>query len=106
MLWLNLRFESPAVECEYQRDRQRRTTRFIANAIAFSALLWGLFGIWDSTKNPNAVELTRFRFMVAIPILLAFFGLTFTPLFRRWPNLFLFCFVTIVGLLAIKQLLE
>jgi adenylate cyclase len=44
--------------------------------------------------------------MVAIPILLVFFGLTFTPVFRRWPNPFLFCFVTIGSLLAIKQLLD
>jgi adenylate cyclase len=104
--WLNLRFEDAELELEYQRDRQTRTSKFIANAIAFSAVLWGIFAIWDSTQSIQGTEQTRFRFMVAIPTLLAFFGLTFTPIFRRWPNLFLFCYVTVGSLLAVKQLLE
>ncbi|WOH78467.1 adenylate/guanylate cyclase domain-containing protein [Bradyrhizobium sp. BEA-2-5] len=105
-VWLDLRFDDGAFELEYQRDRQARTARFTANAIAFSALLWGAFGVWDSATNTNSVELTRFRFMVAIPILLGFFALTFTPAFRRWPNLCLLFFVAAASLLAIKQLLE
>jgi adenylate cyclase len=44
--------------------------------------------------------------MVAIPTLLVFFALTFTPLFRRWSNAFLFCFTVVACLLAVKQLLE
>lgn len=68
--------------------------------------VWGLFGIWDSVKNINSVELTKFRFMVAIPTLLMFFALTFTPIFRRWTNVCLTGFVVAAGLLAIKQLLD
>ncbi|MGJ5222063.1 adenylate/guanylate cyclase domain-containing protein [Bradyrhizobium oligotrophicum] len=106
LIKLNLRFDNPAVEAEYQQDRQARTTKFIAGAIAFSAVLWGLFGVWDSATNSNAVELTQFRFMVAIPTLLTFFGLTFTPIFRRWPNQLLYAFVAVTSALAVKQLLE
>src|ERR1700739_899794 len=106
VIWLQLRFEDPATEREYRHDHQVRTAKFTANAIAFSAFLWGAFGLWDSAKNLHAVEITRFRFMVAIPTLLAVFCLTFTPVFRRWPNAFLLCFAATASFLAIKQLLD
>lgn len=101
-----LRFDDLAFEQAFRSERYRSTTRFIANAIGFSALLWGAFGIWDASQTIEGAEQTRFRFMVAIPTLLSFFALTFTRIFREWQHAFLWAYTAIVSLLCVKQLLE
>jgi adenylate cyclase len=103
---INLRFEDLSFERAFQAERYKSTTKFIANAIGFSALLWGAFGIWDASQTVEGAEQTRFRFMVAIPTLLGFFALTFTRLFRDWQHAFLWAYSATASLLCAKQLLE
>jgi adenylate cyclase len=103
-LRLKLAFEDESVERDYRRNRITTGTKVVSFATGFTVLLWGAFGIWDASQTVQGVDQTRFRFMVAVPCLLVFFGLSFTVMARRWQDAFIWAFAVFASALAVKQL--
>jgi class 3 adenylate cyclase len=72
-----------------------------------SIVLFAVFGLWDSSNSVQGSEQTRFRFFVAIPLLLIVFGATFTPLFKEGLEyLFAWAFAFSSSTLAAAQILH
>lgn len=101
-----LRFESEAMEADYKTERGERTRGVISAVVLLSVVLFGVFGFWDNTETVSGSEQSRFRFLYAIPLMLIFFGLTFTSLFRGRENIFVWCFTILVSVLAVAQILH
>ena len=88
---LRLRFRDPALEAAFREDRFRHNIGNIRFAFLAGIALWVAWGL---LLRPHILALadrrldTVMRFGVFIPMLLAGFVLTFTPLFRRiWQGM-------------------
>jgi adenylate cyclase len=100
---MDLRFRDHALEEEYRRDHVLRFSRTAGRTIAIGAAVWAFFSLLDPARGAHSVELTRFRFMVAVPVLLGFSASAFTAWFRRWPNLTLLALIICANLLLTAQ---
>ena len=81
-LWL--RFLDPETERRFARRALRESMVFIRTYLIAGIALYMLFGVLDSRLGGQAVtSLFVIRYAIVCPILLAVFGLTFTPYFEK-----------------------
>jgi hypothetical protein len=94
-----LRFPEGVVEKEYQ-DYFCENTFFIAQftmAIAIATYL--MFGAADMAMKSGGVLSTRFRFMVALPLMASLFAVSFRPFARRHSQALIIVF-GVVGIVS------
>jgi TIR domain len=95
LIRVGLRFAEPAIERQFQEDFTRTAIPIAQFAMALAVFTYAIFGFWDMTSASGALLSTRFRFMVACPLLLLFFGCSFIKLIRRfWKGYLLFFAMT------------
>jgi hypothetical protein len=81
-----LRFPETVVEKEY-RDYFCEQTFIITQFTMLAAIAtYVIFGAADMAMKSGGVASTRFRFMVALPLMAALFALSFRPFARRYPQ--------------------
>jgi len=68
-------------------------------AMMFGIVAWLVFGATDLLSGTSGLASIRFRFMLAMPLMLVFFGLSFTPLARRYWQMF-FAMFAVVGIIC------
>ena len=78
-----LRFEDDKLEELFQRHYAARVYVVVQGSILLAIVTYALFGLADMTSSSGGVQSTRFRFMVATPLLGALFGLSFLRFVRR-----------------------
>jgi hypothetical protein len=83
-----LRFPEAVVEKEYQDYFREKTFVILQFAMAAAAATYMVYGVADMAMASGGVMSTRFRFMVALPLLALFFALSFRPFARRHSQAF------------------
>src|SRR5262249_55855917 len=78
-----LRFPETVVEKEYQDYFREKTFVILQFAMAAAAATYVVYGVADMAMASGGVMSTRFRFMVALPLMALFFALSFRPFARR-----------------------
>jgi len=90
MVAAHLRFPEKVIEKGFQEYFRERTYRFAQFTILFAFGAYVVYGVSDMANN--ALGSTRFRFMVACPLLLIFYGLSFKEFAKRNAPIFLAAF--------------
>ena len=90
---LGLRFADPALEQRFGEHFRERFFWVARTAMGAAILGWVLFGPVDLWSPSGGVESTRFRFMLAAPLMVIYFGLSFTALAQKLWQQFLTGFV-------------
>jgi adenylate cyclase len=103
LIRVHLLFKDEQLERDFSIARVAANSKVVSIAVGATAVLWALFSVWDATSG-QGVDQTRFRFMVAIPVLLVFLALSFTRLAQQYQSAFVICFATFASVLAVKQL--
>jgi hypothetical protein len=94
-----LRFPETVIEKEYQ-DYFREKTFIVAQfGMLLGVVTYVVYGAADMAMESGGVLSTRFRFMVAIPLMAAFFAMSFRPFARRYSQFFIGAFA-IVGMVC------
>ncbi len=100
--WLaaaGLRFPENVIEREFH-DYFREKTFIIAQfGLLLGAVTYLVYGVADMTLESGGVLSTRFRFMLAIPLMVAFYGVSFTTFARRHAQFFI-CVFAIAGMIC------
>jgi hypothetical protein len=91
MVQIGLRFPEPFIEREFRVYFQERTYVIAQYAIMLAFLSYVIYGVADMAGNTGIMS-TRFRYMIACPLILGFFGLSFTQFARRHSQLFIVAF--------------
>jgi class 3 adenylate cyclase len=81
---LGIHFPDPELEARYQNFATARMFRFAQIGMLLGVLTYAIFGLWDLTSAVGGVESTRFRYMVAVPLISCFPALSLTAWARRW----------------------
>jgi signal transduction histidine kinase len=98
--FLKAGFSDPQLEKEFL-DRYFRSTQTVFRVtLGSAALVYAIFGIWDS----RGIQLI-FRFFVAVPALLILFGLTFADAVKTRQNVLVFALAIIGSILVATQLI-
>jgi hypothetical protein len=98
--FLKAGFSDPQLEKEFL-DRYFRSTQTVFRVtLGSAALVYAIFGIWDS----RGIQLI-FRFFVAVPALLILFVLTFADAVKTRQNVFVFALAIIGSILVATQLI-
>src|SRR5260221_7478845 len=92
-----LRFPETVVEKEYQDYFCEKTFIIAQFAMLLAAATYVVYGAADMAMESGGVLSTRFRFMIALPLMATFFALSFRPFARRHPQAFIIAF-GIVGM--------
>jgi adenylate cyclase len=79
-----LRFEDHDLEARFQGHYASRVYVILQASIFLAIITYALFGLADMTSSSGGVQSTRFRYMVAVPLLATMFGLSFLPFMRRY----------------------
>ena len=96
-LWL--RFLDPETERRFAHRALRESMVFIRTYLIAGIALYMLFGVLDSQLGGQAVtSLFVIRYAIVCPILLAIFGLTFTPYFEKFSQVALAFAMATAGL--------
>ena len=90
MVAAGLRFPEKVIEKGFQEYFRERTYGFAQFTILFAFGAYVMYGVSDMASN--AIGSTRFRFMVACPLLLIFYGLSFKEFAKRNARIFLAVF--------------
>ena len=80
---VGLRFADQQVEKCFQQHYSMRVYTILQATILLATLTYALFGLADMTSASGGIQSTRFRYMIAIPLLSVIFGLSFTDCARR-----------------------
>jgi hypothetical protein len=87
-----LRFPETVVEKEYQDYFCEKTFIIGQFAMLLAAATYVVYGTADMAMESGGVLSTRFRFMVALPLMVALFALSFRPFARRHSQAFMIAF--------------
>src|SRR5262249_5106727 len=87
-----LRFPETVVEKEYQDYFCQKTFIIAQFAMLLAAATYVVYGAVDMAMESGGVLSTRFRFMVALPLMMTFFALSFRPFARRHSQAFIIAF--------------
>jgi Transposase domain (DUF772) len=93
---VGLRFPETVVEKEYQDYFCEMTFVIAQFAMLLAAATYVVYGPADMAMESSGVLSTRFRFMIALPLMATFFALSFRPFARRHPQ----CFIIAFGVVA------
>src|SRR5215469_9191700 len=92
-----LRFPETVVEKEYQDYFCGKTFIIAQFAMLLAAATYVVYGAADMAMESGGILSTRFRFMIALPLMATFFALSFRPFARRHSQAFIIAF-GIVGM--------
>jgi hypothetical protein len=87
-----LRFPEAVVEKEYQDYFCEKTFVVVQFAMLVAAATYMVYGAADMAMISGGVMSTRFRFMVALPLMALFFALSFRPFARRHLQAFVIAY--------------
>jgi TIR domain-containing protein len=87
-----LRFPETVVEKEYQDYFCEKTFIVAQFAMLLAAATYVVYGAADMAMESGGVLSTRFRFMIALPLMATFFALSFKPFARRHSQAFIIAF--------------
>src|SRR6266581_5522954 len=87
-----LRFPETVVEKEYQDYFCEKTFIIAQFAMLLAAATYVVYGAADIAMESGGVLSTRFRFMIALPLMATFFALSFRPFARRHSQAFIIAF--------------
>lgn len=87
-------------ESEFQENFFTRKCNSLRIILFFGMLLYSCYSIVDYYTLPNWQTIVMIRLVITTPLLLIILSLCFTPLFKRFHQLFavLFAFISIIGL--------
>ncbi len=103
---VRLRFRDGSVEAAYQAAKRPAHLVQLRLALAFGLALFCLYGPLDARLAGDAVEQAwLLRYGVVTPIVLACLGLSWTPLFRRYPQILLTLVTQFLGASVIGQMI-
>jgi len=89
---VGLRFPETVVEKEYQDYFCEKTFIIAQFAMLLAAATYVAYGAADMAMESGGVLSTRFRFMIAVPLMATFFALSFRPFARRHSQAFIIAF--------------
>jgi len=92
-----LRFEDAALERSFMESFRAHSYWTGQTSMMFGIVGWVVFGVTDLLSGAAGLGSIQFRFMLAMPLMLAFFGLSFTTLARRHWQAF-FALFAVVGI--------
>jgi TIR domain len=87
-----LRFPETIVEEQYQDYFCEKTFIIAQFAMLLAAATYVVYGAADMAMESGGVLSTRFRFMIALPLMATFFALSFRPFARRHSQAFIIAF--------------
>jgi hypothetical protein len=87
-----LRFPETVVEKEYQDYFCGKTLIIAQFAMLLASATYVVYGAADMAMESGGVLSTRFRFMIALPLMATFFALSFRPFARRHSQAFIIAF--------------
>ena len=87
-----LRFPETVVEKEYQDYFCEKTFSIAQFAMLLAIATYLVYGAADMAMESGGVLSTRFRFMIALPLMATFFALSFRPFARRYSQAFIIAF--------------
>jgi hypothetical protein len=87
-----LRFPETVVEKEYQDYFSEKSFIIAQFAMLLAAATYVVYGVVDMAMESGGVLSTRFRFMIALPLMATFFALSFRPFARRHSQAFIIAF--------------
>jgi TIR domain len=87
-----LRFPETVVEKEYQDYFCEKTFIIAQFAMLLATVTYLVYGAADMAMESGGVLSTRFRFMIALPLMATFFALSFRPFARRHSQTFIIAF--------------
>jgi hypothetical protein len=89
MVRSGLLFEDPTLEGAFIDSFRKRFYAIGQTSMMFGIVAWVIFGATDLLSGTAGLLSIQFRFMFAMPLMLAFFGLSFTqPARRHWQKFF------------------
>jgi hypothetical protein len=90
---VGLRFGDEKLEARFQQYYASRVYVIVQASFLLAIITYALFGLADMTSAAGGVLSTRFRYMVAVPLLTILFGLSFSRIARRHWYVFalIFC---------------
>jgi hypothetical protein len=89
MVHIGLMFDNPALEGPFMDSFRNRFYAIGQTSMMFGIVGWVIFGATDLLSGVGGLRSIQFRFMLAMPLMLLFFGLSFTPIARRhWQTFF------------------
>ena len=92
-------FRDPQIEADFAARSLAQSMPFIRSYLLAAVGIYGLFGYLDYLVGGSAVEtMWLLRFGFAAPIMLAVFGLTYSPKFPRYAQLALAVAMSAAGL--------
>jgi hypothetical protein len=94
---LGLRFPETVIEKEFQEYFRERTYGIAQFSILLSLIAYVVYGLSDLATNATIAS-TRFRFMVACPLLVLFYWLSFKQFAKRHAPAFLAAFAIVLSL--------
>lgn len=97
---LSLEFDSPETENAYQRRFRDRTVPIFRASIILATLTFAVFGLTDLASDTGGIASTRFRYMVACPVLLSFLTLTYRSVSPRRLQALLIAFSLVASVLV------
>ena len=89
---VGLRFPETVVEKEYQNYFCQKTFIIAQFAMLLATVTYLVYGAADMAMESGGVLSTRFRFMIALPLMATFFALSFRPFARRHSQAFIIAF--------------
>lgn len=87
-----LRFPERVVEKEFQDYFCEKTFIIAQFAMLLATVTYLVYGAADIAIESGGVLSTRFRFMIALPLMATFFALSFRPFARRYSQAFIIAF--------------
>ncbi len=97
MVAAGLRFPENVIEKEFQEYFRERTYVIAQFAILLGLIAYVVYGVSDMATNAT-MESTRFRFMLACPLLLIFYWLSFKQFAKRRASIFLAAFAIVLSI--------
>jgi hypothetical protein len=91
MVAAGLRFPEKVIENEFQEYFREQTYGIAQFSILLAFIAYVVYGVSDMASDAG-VESTRFRFMVACPLLLIFYGLSYKEFAKHHVRIFLASF--------------
>jgi adenylate cyclase len=102
---VGLRFASRAEELKFRDYFTERAYPFVRWVLLLALIAYTVNGVFDIASQKGGVEATRFRFMIACPLIGFFFAISFTTWYRSFWRLLTGVGVVICGLLIIVTII-
>jgi hypothetical protein len=98
MVAAGLRFPEKVIEKEFQEYFRERTYGIAQFTILLAFIAYVMYGVSDMAGGQAGVGSTRFRFMVACPLLLIFYWLSYKEFAKRLAPIFLAVFAVTLSI--------